>query len=73
MTIYTTIVTNDGERWDQLSSRAYGTPFEMRKIIDANPDVGIYDRLPGGWTLTIPVIDGQPAASNSKLAPPWKH
>ena len=69
---FTTVITHEGERWDQLSFRAYGTPWEMRRLIDANPDVGIYDRLPGGGVLTVPVIDGQTITSNEGGLPPWK-
>lgn len=69
---FTTIVTKDGERWDQVAFRAYGVGGDMRLIMDANPDVGLWERLPAGIVLTVPVVDGPPVVVDSEKVPPWK-
>ena len=68
----TTAVAYDGERFDQVAQRAYGDPMLMTKIIAANPELGITDRLNGGTILIIPILEGQPDETDSSLLPPWK-
>ncbi len=70
--VFTTVTVYDGERWDQVANRAYGDATLMRMIIDANPTVGITDKLEGGTILVVPVINGQPATTNSSDVAPWK-
>lgn len=64
-------ITSEGERWDQLSWKYYGTPFEYERIIAANPTVPITPILPGGITLLIPVIENDASMTGEEL-PPWK-
>lgn len=61
----------EGERWDNVSSIAYGTPFEIQRLIKANPNVPIQELIPGGTVLELPVIDESIVADKS-LLPPWK-
>lgn len=68
----TTAVAFDGERWDQLAMRAYGDANLMTKIIAANPELGISDRLKGGTVIIIPILPSQPDTTNTALVPPWK-
>lgn len=68
----TTYTTIDGERWDTVAFKAYGDPNQMSEIIAANPDVPIYDRLPGGIVLQMPVLQQPTNLTNSSLLPPWK-
>jgi nucleoid-associated protein YgaU len=66
-------ITQDGERWDQLSQEYYTTPFEYERIIAANPRVLITPQLPGGLMLRIPLLDSQaPTVIPSEELPPWK-
>lgn len=66
---YTTI---EGDRWDNLAYRAYGDAVSYKIITDANPLVPLYDILPGGLDLQIPVIDTPQTSLDKSLLPPWK-
>lgn len=68
----TTAVAHDGERFDQLAFRAYGDGMLMNKIIAANPELGITNRIKGGTVLIIPILEAQPDETNISLLPPWK-
>jgi hypothetical protein len=75
-------ITIDNERWDQIAYKAYGVITlvddtgvnipAMQPIIQANPTVPIYDKLPGGIILQIPVLDTNTAKTATELLPPWK-
>lgn len=75
-------ITTQDERWDQLAYKAYGVITlvddtgnkmpAMQKIIQANPNVPIYDKLPGGIILRIPVLANNTAKTSNELLPPWK-
>jgi len=69
---FTTTVTYDGERWDQVANRAYGDPTQMDRIIFANPLVSADDRLAGGIILVIPIIDNTVVSASTEGLPPWK-
>ena len=64
--------TIDGQRWDQIATERYGVASKMNEIIEANPGIAIYDILPGGIVLDIPIIDKVDAKTNKELLPPWK-
>lgn len=66
---YTTL---DGERWDTISNKAYGTPLLSDIIIAANPLVPITDVLPAGTLLEIPVQEIITEQMDADLLPPWK-
>lgn len=68
----TTAVAHDGERFDQLAFRAYGDAMLMNKIIAANPELGIRNRLEGGTVVVVPILEAQPDTTNAALVPPWK-
>jgi phage tail protein X len=68
---YLTHITVEGERWDQLAARYYGSPYAYEQIINANPGVPIGPRLPGGVELLIPVVEVVTAVAADEL-PPWK-
>lgn len=70
MTEYVEYVTREGERWDQVSMRHYGTAYGYERIIVANPTVPIAPTLPGGIRLAIPVIAR--SSTDSQQLPPWK-
>jgi phage tail protein X len=62
-----TYKTRDGDWYDVISLREYGTEYFLDKIIDANP--GYYDvtRFVDGILLTIPDLPANLAVPN----PPW--
>lgn len=66
---YTTV---QGDRWDTISTRAYGVPNKMGPIIESNPGVPLKPVLDGGIILQIPIIPPDPAADDLDKLPPWK-
>jgi len=67
---YVLYVTNEGDRWDQISQAHYGTPYEYERIIAANPTIPIRASLPAGLRIAVPVISR--TASQASSLPPWK-
>lgn len=65
---YTTI---EGERWDNISYKAYGDPGLAKVIIEANPNIAITDVLAGGILLIIPLLEDDSTAIDPSLLPPW--
>lgn len=68
---YVEYITQEEDRWDSISQRAYGTPYEYERIIRENPTAPITAVLPPNVRLAIPVI----ARTESELTadlPPWK-
>lgn len=66
------IVTVGKERWDNISQLAYGTPYEVNRIIAANPDTPITPVIPAGTVINIPIIEEYKAKMNTEKLPPWK-
>lgn len=66
--------TVEGERWDQVSMRAYGTPYRAEDLIRANPGVAITPMLPGGLRLLAPVVEEVEVGGvlGGDSLPPWK-
>lgn len=62
--------TSQGDRWDTVAYKAYGDPFMVTPIIQANPNVSISDVLPAGITLIVPIR--QRPTIDKSLLPPWK-
>ena len=63
-------ITSQGERWDSIAWRYYGSVNEAGRIMAANPDMPLVPVLPGGLRLTIPVIDA-PELEETVELPPW--
>lgn len=70
MSDFTEYITVGGERWDTVAYKAYGDATLFPTICAANPDVTLYDVLPQGIRLLIPVL--APAETDVNLLPPWK-
>jgi phage tail protein X len=70
MAEYVPYVTQEGDRWDLVSYRHYGTPYDYERIIAANPTAPIRPALPAGIRLAIPVIDR--TRTLAAPLPPWK-
>lgn len=64
--------TIDGERWDTIAQKYYGNAAMMNDIISANPSVPLYDILPAGIVLDIPVIESNDVKTDASNLPPWK-
>lgn len=52
--IYT---TRDGDRWDTISHKHYGTAFEIDRLIAANPHLPLAEQFASGLTVFVPVIE----------------
>jgi phage tail protein X len=64
--------TIEGQRWDMIATDFYGRADMMNKIIEANPDVTIYDVFPSGIVLNIPIINEVEVLTDAEKLPPWK-
>jgi phage tail protein X len=66
---YTTV---QGDRWDTISTRAYGDPMKFDRIIQSNPGVPLKTVLPGGIKYRVPVVPPTPNTTDTSKLPPWK-
>lgn len=65
-TRYTTI---QGDMWDGISYKLYGSEKYMDKLIEANPAHRYTVIFSAGVTLSVPEIN---TATTSTKLPPWK-
>lgn len=79
----TEYLTQEGDRWDLLAYKAYGTigmillddgtqVNAISQIINANPDISADDVLPAGTLLEIPIIASITLPTDPLRLPPWK-
>lgn len=61
--------TVQGDTWDILSVRAYGSTEFMDELIGANPDYRKVVIFPAGVEIAVPAIDTAQTVQN---LPPWK-
>lgn len=66
---YVLYKTNENDRFDLISSKFYGTPFEYERVIQANPEVQITETLKAGLTIKVPKIEEN---KNTGNLPIWK-
>lgn len=66
-----TITTKGAERWDNISQEQYGSPLLYSRIIEANPDVPVYDVIPAGTTLFVPVLTEDEIHKVNQVKSPW--
>ena len=69
--IRTEYITEDGDRLDGISSKAYGDPYRAQVLLDANPALPILPSYPAGIRLIVPVLEPV-KQSSANLLPPWK-
>lgn len=65
--IYT---TRDGDRWDTISHKHYGTAFEINRLIAANPHLSLAEQFESGLTVFVLVIQ-QTSNQQQQDMPPW--
>ena len=65
--IYT---TRDGDRWDTISHKHYGTAFEIDRLIAANPHLPLVEQFASGLTVFVPVIERKTNPQQQDM-PPW--
>jgi phage tail protein X len=68
----TQYIAKQGERWDTIAHKAYGSASLFHGIIVANPSVPVTPRLAGGTVLTIPIIAEAEVQTDKEKLPPWK-
>lgn len=62
-----------GERWDNIALEVYGLASMMDKVINANPEIAIYDYVPAGTILNIPILPSNiDIKTDIERLPPWK-
>lgn len=66
----TSYVTKSGDTWSGIAFKAYGDVSKMSLITEANPYHTLYDVLPDGLEILVPIID-RPSVDELNL-PPWK-
>jgi phage tail protein X len=59
--------TRDGDMWDLISYRVYGSEYHLDVLIDANPLFYEATRFEDGDLLTVPDLPADFALPN----PPW--
>lgn len=64
--IYT---TRDGDRWDTIAHKHYGTAFEIDRLISANPHLQLAEQFVSGLTVFVPII--QHTTNQQQDMPPW--
>jgi hypothetical protein len=62
------IYVSKGERWDAISQKMYGTPFEVESLIQNNPGIPIADTVSAGVQIFVPLITISPSVTSST---PW--
>ena len=62
---YTTI---QGDMWDSISHKLYGTEQALNVLLDANPQYTAYVVFPAGITLNVPEY----TAPTPTELPPWR-
>jgi nucleoid-associated protein YgaU len=66
----TKYTVKSSERWDSVAFKAYGDPFKVSVLVEANPNVALDAELSAGTVLNIPVLPDPEIDKN--LLPPWK-
>ena len=61
-----------GERWDALAWKFYGSVKAMNILIEANPSIPLSTVLPAGTQVVVPILDNTSDSVISKNLPPWK-
>ncbi len=63
-----TYSTIQGDMWDLISYRVYGTEKHVKDLLEANPKYRTIAVFPAGITINCPDI----LSSTSSILPPWK-
>lgn len=68
---FITHITSEGDRWDNLAYRYYGSPYAYGIMVEANPaELMRLPILPSGIAIKIPVV--KEASIKPQNLPPWK-
>lgn len=64
--------TKQGERWDLLAWKFYGSTKAMNALIEANPTIPLSSELEHGTQLIVPILDNTSESVITINLPPWK-
>ncbi len=64
-----TYTTQEGEAWDEIARKVYGTEKLMHVLLDANPNLRHYLTLPGNTQVVCPEVEIETVP---EVLPPWK-
>jgi len=62
-------ITQEGECWDEISKKVYGTEKLMHVLLKANPSLKDQLILPGNSKIICPEVEIE---TLPKALPPWK-
>lgn len=62
--------TQQGDTWDIIAKRQYGSELLMNKLIEANPDYRKMVIFPAGIKLETPFVEE--SINDDSSLPPWK-
>ncbi len=68
---YGVYITAEGDMWDSISYKLYGTERAAGELVELNERYSGYAILPGGLEIKV-FLFSQTAASTAKTLPPWK-
>lgn len=64
-----TYTTKQGDMWDQIARRIWGSAWLAGPLMAANPDYLDLFFFPAGIVLTVPEVNTESTAAS---LPPWK-
>lgn len=64
--------SKQGDRWDNLAYKFYGSISGMKTLTDANPFVSLSPVIPTGSNIIVPIMDDTDSAILTENLPPWK-
>lgn len=67
--IYKTV---QGDTWDIISSKVYGTDSKSHLILDENLELSYIAFFDAGTEIIIPEISGSSEEKTSENLPPWR-
>lgn len=69
---FTEYITNEGDRWDTIATKAYGDPFQIGRIIEANVNLPLDSVFEAGIRVAVPIVDVITESIDPNDLPPWK-
>lgn len=61
-----------GDRWDALAWKFYGSVRAMNALVEANPTIPLSNALQPGTQVIVPILDNSSDAVITSNLPPWK-
>lgn len=65
-------ITKEEIRWDQLALLGYGDANRMTDLLEANPNIAVYNWVPARVIVTFPIILDAATNPLPSSLPAWK-